>query len=255
MTRRIRSALSYSNVVSTLCLFVLLGGSAYAASSGLIDGKKLEPRSIPAKAVKKNALTGAEINERKLGRVPDAARLNGKPASAYLTAGSVVQSAANAVTATTATNALEATNAASATNATHAADAAKLGGKDPSAYLTSDRVVAGSGATDAVPAKTLFTYAPLALTVQTDGTADNAYSVVLVNNGPDYLDVSTSTAAPPQLPVNPDGGTLKLTVNASNADLGTFVIRRFDAPLVAVTITCGFDQQPNVVNCSGVGIG
>ena len=54
-------ALSYANVVSTLCLFLVLGGGAYAAAT--IDGADLKARSVPATKIKRNALTGAEIRE------------------------------------------------------------------------------------------------------------------------------------------------------------------------------------------------
>jgi hypothetical protein len=56
-----RARLTYANVVSTLCLFILLGGGAYAA--GTIDGADLKARSVPATKIKRDALTGAEIKE------------------------------------------------------------------------------------------------------------------------------------------------------------------------------------------------
>ena len=56
-----KPVLSYANVVSTLCLFLVLGGGAYAA--GTIDGATLKARSVPATKIKRNALTGAEIKE------------------------------------------------------------------------------------------------------------------------------------------------------------------------------------------------
>ena len=61
MRARFKPALSYANVVSTLCLFLVLGGGAYAA--GKIDGADLKARSVPATKIKRNALTGAEIRE------------------------------------------------------------------------------------------------------------------------------------------------------------------------------------------------
>lgn len=70
--------LTYANVMSTLALFVALGGSSYAALR--INGKSIENRSIPAKKVRVNALTGREIRESSLGRVSRARRadtLNG----------------------------------------------------------------------------------------------------------------------------------------------------------------------------------
>lgn len=62
--------INYSNVVSTLCLFVVLGGGAYAATQ--IDGKQLKPRSITGKKIRKDSLGGAVIRESKLRSVPRA---------------------------------------------------------------------------------------------------------------------------------------------------------------------------------------
>lgn len=49
-----RHPFSYANVVSTLCLFILLGGGAYAAT-------KLPKNSVGSSQLKKNAVTGAKI--------------------------------------------------------------------------------------------------------------------------------------------------------------------------------------------------
>lgn len=57
--KRIRPRLSYANVVSTLCLFILLGGGAYAAS-------KLPRNSVGAKQLKRNAVTGPKVANRSL---------------------------------------------------------------------------------------------------------------------------------------------------------------------------------------------
>jgi hypothetical protein len=75
MLARFRSHLTYANVVSTLCLFILLGGSAVAAS-GLLTGKDIKSRSIPGKKLKKNTVTGKEVKESTLGQVPSAENAN-----------------------------------------------------------------------------------------------------------------------------------------------------------------------------------
>jgi hypothetical protein len=87
MRARRRPVLTYANVVSTLCLFIVLGGVAYAA--GTIDGADLKARSVPATKVKRDALTGGEIKESTLQRVPDAAKLAGSGPSAFLRASRV----------------------------------------------------------------------------------------------------------------------------------------------------------------------
>src|SRR5213592_1341806 len=63
-----RPRISYANVVSTLALILALGGVSYAAVK--ISGKSIKDRTVTAKKIKKNSLTGTEINEAKLGKVP-----------------------------------------------------------------------------------------------------------------------------------------------------------------------------------------
>lgn len=69
---RLRRRLTYANVMSTVAVFVALGGSSYAALT--INGRSIKNRSIPAKKVRVNALTGREIRESSLGRVARAKR-------------------------------------------------------------------------------------------------------------------------------------------------------------------------------------
>jgi hypothetical protein len=69
--RKIRSKLTYSNVISTLCLFLILGGGAYAASQ--INGKSIKRHSIPGNRLKNNTVKGRQVKESSLGTVPKAA--------------------------------------------------------------------------------------------------------------------------------------------------------------------------------------
>jgi hypothetical protein len=64
----LRSRLSYANVMSTLAVFIALGGSSYAAVR--VNGKDLKHRSVPGAKLKRSSLTGVEIRESKLRRVP-----------------------------------------------------------------------------------------------------------------------------------------------------------------------------------------
>ena len=63
--KRMQKALSFSNIVAVLALFLALGGSVYAASNK-INGRKIKPRSIPANRIKARSLTGAQIKARTL---------------------------------------------------------------------------------------------------------------------------------------------------------------------------------------------
>jgi hypothetical protein len=69
---KLRQRLTYANVMSTLAVFIALGGSSYAALT--ISGASIENRSIPAKKLKRNSITAREVRESRLSRVPRAKR-------------------------------------------------------------------------------------------------------------------------------------------------------------------------------------
>lgn len=122
--------------VALLALLVALGGSAYAVTR--IDGSVLKNRSVSRTKLKKDTLTGAEIKESTLGKVPTAAK-----ADAAATAASAA-TATSAATAASATRADLAARADAATNADHAAkatDADTVGGLSPDALERSGRLV------------------------------------------------------------------------------------------------------------------
>ena len=84
MLRKLRQRLTYANVMSTLAVFIALGGSSYAAYT--ISGSSIKNRSISAKKLKRNTLGGREIKESRLARVPrarNADRLGGLPAANF----------------------------------------------------------------------------------------------------------------------------------------------------------------------------
>ncbi len=72
--RRIRSHLTYANVVSTLCLFILLGGIGYAASkigtsdieNGAVTAKKLHKKAVTTKKLRNGAVNSAKIANRQV---------------------------------------------------------------------------------------------------------------------------------------------------------------------------------------------
>ena len=90
---------TYANVVSTLCLFLLLGGaSAFAAT-------KLAKNSVGATQIKKNAIVTAKIKNAAVttsklannavtsGKLADAAVINSKIADAAVTSGKLADNA------------------------------------------------------------------------------------------------------------------------------------------------------------------
>jgi hypothetical protein len=101
-----RPKLTYANVISTVCLFLLLGGgAAYAAShlgknsvgakqlkKNAVTTVKIKNQAVTAAKVKNGTLTGRQINASTLGTVPNAThaasadnagQLGGAPAGAY----------------------------------------------------------------------------------------------------------------------------------------------------------------------------
>ena len=78
------------NAVAYLALFIALSGTAIAATQlpkNSVGAKQLKKQSVNAAKVKKNSLTGNQINEDKLGKVPEAAKLDGKVPGDFLAAG------------------------------------------------------------------------------------------------------------------------------------------------------------------------
>jgi hypothetical protein len=69
-TRKRRPRLTYANAMSTVAVFIALGGSSYAAVT--ISGSSIRNRSIPGAKLRHNTLTGVQIRESKLARVPRA---------------------------------------------------------------------------------------------------------------------------------------------------------------------------------------
>jgi hypothetical protein len=84
MAKRIRQGLNFSNVVALLALFVALGGTVYAAAK--IDGKN----------IKKNSVTGKQVNEDKLKQVPSAAEADSAATSDHATTAGSASTAGSA---------------------------------------------------------------------------------------------------------------------------------------------------------------
>jgi hypothetical protein len=73
---KLRPKLTYANVISTLCLFLLLGGGAAFAASHLaknsVGTKQLKSDAVTSDKVKNGSLTGSDINASTLAPVPSA---------------------------------------------------------------------------------------------------------------------------------------------------------------------------------------
>lgn len=76
--------LTYANVMSTLAVFIALGGSSYAAYS--ISGSSIKDRSITGRKIRHNSLSGIQVRESTLATVPrarNAATLGGLTAQDF----------------------------------------------------------------------------------------------------------------------------------------------------------------------------
>ena len=123
--------LSYANVVSTLCLFILLGGGAYAATqlpAKSVGTKQLKAGAVTGAKIKNGTITGAKIDSRTLATVPSA------------TSAERATVATSADRAATANHTATADQATKADLATKALDAETLGGSSPSAFVGQSQV-------------------------------------------------------------------------------------------------------------------
>jgi hypothetical protein len=93
----LRQRLTYANGMSTVAVFVALGGSSYAVlridssdiANNSVRGVDIRNRSLSERDIKRNALGGRSIRESRLGRVPrarDADRVGGMSAAELVVA-------------------------------------------------------------------------------------------------------------------------------------------------------------------------
>jgi hypothetical protein len=109
--KQIRKRLTYANVMSSIAVFLVLGGGA-AIAAGLaknsVGAKQLKKNAVTAAKIKNNAVNGAKVNEGSLGVVPNAT---------HATSADKANTADKAITAGKADSAATATKADSATTA------------------------------------------------------------------------------------------------------------------------------------------
>jgi hypothetical protein len=117
----IRKRLTYANVISTLALFLVLGGASALAATNLgkntVGANQLKKNAVTNAKLKNGAVTGAKINLSTLGAVPNATN------AAHATNADNATNANHAKTAETATKADSATKAETATKADTATSA------------------------------------------------------------------------------------------------------------------------------------
>jgi hypothetical protein len=129
--KQIRKRLTYANVMSSIAVFLVLGG-ATALAAGLaknsVGTKQLKNNAVTTAKIKNDAVNGAKVNESTLGTVPSASN------ASHAGSADKATTATTADKATTATSADKATTATSADKATTALDSNALGGKAAGEY-------------------------------------------------------------------------------------------------------------------------
>lgn len=179
MHRKSKFRISPASLLALVALFVALGGTSYAAiqingkdlKNKSVPGKKLKNKTIAGAKVKDNTLTGKQINELKLGAVPNATN------------------ATNAVNATNAANVAGHGRAFKRVTATAAAGAAAAIAAAPQVELfkAGTLTVYGKCATDtAGPA----TYAIVFVKTSQDGATLNSGTTQYFGT-PGFLNAST----------------------------------------------------------------
>jgi hypothetical protein len=127
--KRFLSRLTYANVVSTLCLFLLLGGGAAFAATNLaknsVGTKQIKNSAVTGAKIKNGAVTGAKIDLSSVGTVPSASNASHATSADHASEATIADNASHAATANTAGH---------AGSADTAGDAGALGGVPASGY-------------------------------------------------------------------------------------------------------------------------
>lgn len=176
---RFRRKLTSAHLISMLALFVALGGTVYAATA--INGRSIKKGSIPANRLRADSISGAQINEEALGKVPSARSAD------------LAETANRATTAKRADSAKVADTAKEVDNAKHAnvADNANsLGGLTPPKYQRSCESGALKGS----------------VVINTNGTSPDGWAVFAGNNCGSGQIMARHAAGPGEYFVKFEGG-------------------------------------------------
>jgi len=58
---KLRSHLTYANVVSSVCLFIVLGGTSYAVATGSIDSREIKNNTVRSKDLRNNTVRSRDV--------------------------------------------------------------------------------------------------------------------------------------------------------------------------------------------------
>jgi hypothetical protein len=214
--KQIRARLTYANVMSSIAVFLVLGG-ATALAAGLAKN------SVGTKQLKKNAVTTAKI---KNGAVTTAKIGNGAVTGAKVDLGSLgtVPNAAhadNATNAANATHAANATNATNAANATNATNANTVGGRTVTKIFA--KLAPGTS-------QTVATFGAYSINVTCSGAGNPEITLAIGSTDGDYeafgngiaVGAFFNRAQGPTTSIDLDGGNVRGITTFSAAQSGGF---------------------------------
>jgi hypothetical protein len=219
---------SYSNVMSTLAVFLAVGGSAYAVSN--INGKRLKDHSVAGRKLVNGSITGRQVRESTLGQVSrarHAARAHSAVKALSATRAGIAHSASNAQTASTANNSLA------------------LRGLGPAAFERATRVLYGSGRIDATNPQPLFTSSENGFDLTTDGDGDKFTQLRIKNDGPGSLVGTAFTESGPPAAFGIGSGDAAQIGPATGAGVDSLdtVVTRGGSPKDSVWVHCLFNPS------------
>lgn len=92
--KRLPSKLSYANTVSTLCLFLLLGGTAYATLSlpkNSVGSKQLKPNAVTSTKMKPGSLAATDLSRKLISVIHSASSYSETESDARYLRGTITE--------------------------------------------------------------------------------------------------------------------------------------------------------------------
>jgi hypothetical protein len=218
--KQIRKRLTYANVMSSIAVFLVLGGATALAASK-ITAKQLQSNSVTTAKIKKNAVTGSKIK--------DSAISTSKIAKDAVTGDKVAESTLGQVPS--------ALNAVNATTATTAGTAGSVGGQSATKIFT--KLSPGAGET------TIATLKGFTITAACPNTGGEEVAIKLhsPSNVPAVMTSLTTGDSSNTVVEEYEAGTNQ-TINLNNESLGEATFSGATTNGTVVSGNLGFDY-PN----------
>ena len=225
--RKLRSLLTYSNVMATIAVFIALGGTSYAVATNSIGSRQIKNNSIRSGDIRDNSLIGTDVRDNSLTGKDIAESSLGKVGSAA--------------------------NADKATNATSAGNAGSLGGTPAAGYQRFGSTLP-SGQSESGD------YGIRAANSGTTGFLDTTitFATPLASAIPAAKVVFTTASSATHCPGvgQAEAGYLCIYENSSAAVMNPPDIQSFEGPTVQLGAgRFGFDMEWSVSGTSAYSIG